>query len=106
MAAMTPGAALRQLQQAQAALRKTRKAIQQARANPALIERVLAHGWESLASIHRLLASIPFEAVNDPVLTQQLSVQRSTTAVLVRLRRLARREDQSDDDPSTEEDDE
>jgi hypothetical protein len=98
---MTAGAALRQLQQAQAAMKKVRQALRLARTEPHSIERVLGLGWDSLANTHRLLASIPLAAASDEVMTRQLAVQRYATALLVRLRRLARHEEsatEADDD--------
>src|SRR4051794_5925968 len=90
MAEISPGTALRQLQQAHAGLKKARQALRMARGNPQAAPQVMAAGWESLANCHRLLAAIPLGAANDPVMTKQLSVQRYATALLVRLRRLAR----------------
>ena len=66
---------------------------------------VMKVGWESLAHCHKLLATIPLGAATEPVLTRQLAVQRYATALLVRLRRVARNEpgalegdDDADDD--------
>lgn len=110
MAEMSPGAALRQLRQAQTGMKKARQTLRQARAvgaTPEVVQRVLQVGWESLAQSHKLLASIPLSAATEPVLTKQLAVQRYATALLVRLRRIARNEpgaldgldeDQSEDD--------
>jgi hypothetical protein len=98
MPEMSPGAALRQLQQAQAGLKKARQALRLARDEPQAGPRVLKAGWESLAACHRALASIPIGAATEPVLTKQLAVQRYATALLVRLRRLARNESVGDDD--------
>jgi hypothetical protein len=92
MPEMSPGAALRQLRQAHAGLKKARQLIRMARENPESAPKVLKAGWESLARAHQTLASIPVEAANDAVMTQQLSVQRYATALLVRLRRISRRE--------------
>jgi hypothetical protein len=96
MPELTTGAALRQLQQAQAAMKKARQAIRMVRgssaANPDASHRVLQVGWASLANAHRILAGIPLEAANDDVLTKQLAVQRYATALLVRLRRIVRNE--------------
>jgi hypothetical protein len=91
---MSPGTALRQLQQAHAGLKKARQLLQQARdqGRAASQPAVLAAGWESLSRAHRLMAEIPLEAVDSAVLTQQLAVQRYATALLVRLRRLHRHE--------------
>ena len=67
---------------------------------------MLDAGWESLVQAHRLMAAIPRGAVDEAVLTQQLSVQRDATALLVRLRRLMRQEDVGpDDDGSSDADD-
>lgn len=90
MSEMSPGTALRNLQQTQAGLKKARQALALARGNPQAAPGVLKAGWESLAQCHRALAAIPLEAANEPVMTKQLSVQRYATALLVRLRRLAR----------------
>ena len=92
MAEMSPGAALRQLQQAQAGLKKARQAMRSARESgrPEAAQVALRAGWDSLAQSHRLLAAIPLAAANEPVMTKQLAVQRYATALLVRLRRLAR----------------
>ena len=100
MAEMSPGAALRQLQQAQAGLRRARQALARSGGEE---PRILRVGWESLAQAHRLLAAIPLEAATEPVMTKQLAVQRYATALLVRLRRIVRNEpgaldDAGDDD--------
>jgi hypothetical protein len=95
MPSMSPGAALRQLQQAQAGLKKARQALREARAgaeDPQAVASALRIGWDSLAQTHRLLAAIPWEAATEPVMTKQLSVQRYATALLVRLRRILRHE--------------
>jgi hypothetical protein len=95
MATMSSGTALRNLQQAQAGLKKARQAIRNAREAQTeghMLQRVLKIGWESLAACHRLLADIPLEAATEPVMTKQLAVQRYSTALLVRLRRIARNE--------------
>jgi hypothetical protein len=92
MPEMTPGATLRQLQQAQAGMKKARQALRLAAGDPSAAPRVLHLGWESLVQAHRLIAAIPLAAANDAVMTKQLAVQRYATALLVRLRRLARHE--------------
>ena len=92
MAEMSSGAALRQLRQAHAGLKKARQLMKQARANPRSVPLVLDTGWDSLIQAHRLMAAIPRAAVDEAVLTQQLSVQRYATSLLVRLRRLMRYE--------------
>lgn len=109
MATMSPATALRNLQQAQAGLKKGRQAIRMARGSDPDEEaarRVLAVGWQGLAQCHRLLAEIPLDAATEPVLTKQLAVQRYATALLVRLRRIARNEpgaiDLDDDDADDE----
>jgi hypothetical protein len=103
----TPGAALRQLQQAQAGLKKSRQALRLAKGDPEAAPRVLKQGWESLAQAHRLVAAIPLVAANDAVMTKQLAVQRYATALLVRLRRIARQDfaalDADDEDFDDEE---
>jgi len=106
MPEMSPGAALRLLQQAQAGLKKARQSLLLARENPNVAPGVLKVGWESLAQCHRLLASIPLAAASETVLTKQLAVQRYATALLVRLRRLARNDFTSDDDDDAAVDDE
>ena len=98
MAEMSPGAALRQLQQAQAGLRKARQALRLTRDDPDRAPAVLRAGWESLVQAHRLLAGIPVDAADEAVMTKQLAVQRYATALLVRLRRLLRREHVGDDE--------
>ncbi len=98
MAEMSSGAALRQLQAAHAGLKKARQLLKQARENRALVPAVLDAGWESLSQAHRLMAAIPRGAVDEAVLTQQLSVQRYATALLVRLRRLLRQNEAGPDE--------
>jgi hypothetical protein len=92
MPGMSPGAALRALQQAQAGLKKARSLLRQGTEDPRMLPAVFAAGWESLTQAHRLMASIPRDAVDDNVLTKQLALQRYATALLVRLRRLKRKE--------------
>lgn len=107
MPEMSPGTALRQLQQAHAGLKKARQALRLARSDPNDRGDLLKAGWESLARAHRLLAEIPAGAATEPVMTKQLSVQRYATALLVRLRRLARNEGTTgEDDPDDDLDDE
>jgi hypothetical protein len=98
MAEMSPGTALRQLKQAHAGLKKARQLMKQARDNPRIGPTVLGAGWESLQAAHRLMAAIPRTAVDEAVMTQQLSVQRYATSLLVRLRRLLRNEGVGPDD--------
>src|SRR5688572_30707703 len=94
MAEMSSGQALRQLQQAQAGLRKARQALRMARSveGADAAHEVLRVGWSGLAQAHRLLGAIPLAAANEPVMTKQLAVQRYATSLLVRLRRIARNE--------------
>jgi hypothetical protein len=92
MAEMSSGTALRQLQQAQAGLKKARRLLQQVRENQGFAPVALDAGWESLVQAHRLMAAIPRGAVDEAVMTRQLAVQRYATALLVRLRRLMRNE--------------
>jgi hypothetical protein len=105
MAEMSPGTALRQLRQAHAGLKKARQLITQARQDPRLIPPAFNAGWSSLVQAHQLMAAIPVEAVDDAVLTQQLSVQRYATALLVRLRRLVKHDRLEPDDEGMEEQD-
>ena len=101
MAEMSPGAALRELRGAHSGLKKVRQLMRQTRENPALVPAVLDAGWESLLQAHRTMASIPRTAVDGTVMTQQLSLQRYATSLLVRLRRIARRDELgSDEDDS------
>jgi hypothetical protein len=94
---MSPGAALRQLQQAQAGLKKARQALQMVREDPEAGPRVLRAGWQSLSQAHRLIAEIPLAAANEAVMTKQLAVERYATALLVRLRRVARNDYSGED---------
>jgi hypothetical protein len=105
MAEMSPGTALRQLQQAQAGLKKARRFLQQARENPGFAPAALDAGWESLVQAHRLMAAIPRGAVDEAVMTRQLAVQRYATALLVRLRRLVRIEGLDSDAGAFDQDD-
>src|SRR5262249_18572472 len=91
MAEMSSGTVLRELQKAQAGMKKARELLKQSRVNPHVADRIFGAGWESLSQTYKLLAAIPGDAVNDEVLTKQLAVGRYATALLVRLRRLKRR---------------
>ena len=110
MRGMSPGSALRQLQQAQAGLKRARQLLKQVGEQERAMAPVFEAGWASLAQAHRLLAEIPPEAADDAVLTRQLAVQRYATALLVRLRRLHRHggidpaDFSDDDDPFDDED--
>jgi hypothetical protein len=102
---MSPGAALRDLQQAQAGLRKAREVVRGAKEHPGSLPAAFDAGWESLCQAHRVMAAIPRAAADDAVLTKHLAVGRYATALLVRLRRLKRQEAggsgviSDDDDP-------
>jgi hypothetical protein len=113
MAAQSPKAALRDLEAARGRLKKIRTAIRLLResksAGPAgsrPAESVIQAGWDALTSTWRLLAGLPFEAVDDEVMLRQISLQRYATALLVRLRRLARGDLGATSDDSEEGDDE
>lgn len=106
MSEMSSGTALRQLHQAQAGLKKARQVLRMAKGNPEKVPSVLKAGWESLAQCHRLLAAIPLAAADEPVMTRQLAVQRYATALLVRLRRVARNDFTGADDDDAGDDDE
>lgn len=88
----SPGTVLRQLQQAQAGMKKARQALAQARGGGADPQLLLRVGWESLLRTHAILAAVPLSAANEDVMTRLLAVQRYATALLVRLRRIARNE--------------
>jgi hypothetical protein len=103
MQGMSPGAALRQIQQAHAGLKKARQLLKMGKDNPGAAPKVFEAGWESLTQAHRLLASIPIAAVDDTVLTKQLALERYATALLVRLRRL-RRQESTDSDTVADDD--
>ena len=110
MAGMSPGTALRQIQQAHAGLKKARQLLKMGKDNPAAAPKLFEAGWDSLTQAHRVLASIPIAALDDTVLTKQLALERYATALLVRLRRLLRKEnvdtDAADDDQYDEDDEE
>ncbi len=92
MAEKSPGTALRELQQAQAGMKKARGLMKQGREDPRALDAIFDQGWASLSQAYRLMAAIPAVAINDEVLTKQLAVSRYATALLVRLRRIKRRE--------------
>jgi hypothetical protein len=93
MPKMSRGAALRELQQAHAGLKRARELLKQSRDDPRALAPVFDAGWESLRHAHRLMSAIPSQALDDAVLTKQLAVSRYATALLVRLRRLKRHGD-------------
>ncbi len=93
MAEMSSGTALRQIQAAQAGLKKVRKAMLVVRQSPEredLRHQVIHEGWDALVRAHRELAAIPLAAANEAVMTKQLALQKYATSLLVRLRRLVR----------------
>jgi hypothetical protein len=90
MPEMSPGAALRELQQAHSALRKGRELLKQVRDVPEMPTAAFAASWECLTEAYRRMSVIPREALDEPVLTKHLAVGRYATALLVRLRRLHR----------------
>ena len=102
MPEMSAGTALRNLQQAQAGLKKARQVLRLAKGDPNATSHVLKTGWQSLTQAHKILAAIPFDAVTEPVMTKQLAVERYSTALLVRLRRLLRNDGATDDDDDVE----
>ena len=102
MSEMSAGTALRNLQQAQAGLKKARQVLRLAKGDPAATRNVLKVGWESLAQSHKILAGIPLGAATEPVMTKQLAVERYSTALLVRLRRLLKNDDTAVDDDDSE----
>ena len=113
MAAMTSGAALRQIQVARSHLRKARQMLQSVRpgqaerdASAAAIRDVVRAGWQSLTQTHKLLAEIPFEAANEDVMFKLIALERYAAALLVRLRRLSRGESLGDDTDDRDDDDE
>lgn len=88
----SPGAVLRQLQQVQSGMKKARQFLAQARGTTTNPQSLLTVGWESLARTHAAVAAIPLSAANEDVMTKLLATQRYATALLVRLRRIARNE--------------
>lgn len=107
MAELSPGAALRQIQNAQAGMKKARNALRFARGGSHDAQQnALKVGWDSLNNAFRQLASIPVTAATEEVMTKQLAAQRYATSLLVRLRRLVRNEpgalDGLDSDDETE----
>ena len=80
------------------------QALRLAKGDPEALRKVLVLGWASLAQAHRLVADIPLEAANEPVMTRQLAVQRYATALLVRLRRIVRNDFSDDAEPDEAED--
>ena len=110
MADPSPGAVLRELQRAQAGMKKARQALAASRGGRADPQALLKIGFAGLAQASRIMAEIPLSAANEAVLTKQLAVQRYATALLVRLRRIVRNEpgalDGLDDDSDADREDE
>jgi len=75
MTEMSSGTALRNLQQAQAGLKKARQAIRLAKGNPQAAPGILKIGWEGLAHCHKLLAAIPLDAASEPVAKERKDEQ-------------------------------
>jgi hypothetical protein len=98
MPGMSPGAALRELERANAHLRRSRAALKQAKDDPSLRPLVFRMGWEGLRQAYAVITLIPMESADDAVLSRAIAVQRYATALLVRLRRLKRQDAASDDD--------
>jgi len=98
MPGMSPGAALRELQRANAYLKRSRAALKQAKDDPSLRPMVFRMGWEGLRQAYTVITLIPIESADDAVLTRAIAVQRYATALLVRLRRLQRQDAASGDD--------
>ena len=93
MPEMRTGAALRQLQQAQAGMKKARQAIRLAGDDPdAAVARPQARLGGPGPGPPAPGRRSPWPPPNEPVMTKQLAVQRYATALLVRLRRIARRD--------------
>ena len=105
MAEMSPGTALRQLQQAQAGLKKARRFLQQARENPGVARGRARRGLGELEPGSSADGRDPARAVDEAVMTRQLAVQRYATALLVRLRRLLRNEGLDPDGGAFDQDD-
>lgn len=95
---ISPARALRDLNQAQAQMRKARAALRSVRHGGDNTLRIVHAGWECLRAAHATMAAIPSDAADDAVMTRQAAVQRYATALLVRLRRLARGESVPSDD--------
>ncbi|HKI16669.1 MAG TPA: hypothetical protein VKA15_02260 [Isosphaeraceae bacterium] len=98
MAGMSPGAALRELERANAYLKRSRAALKQAKEDPRVRPLVFQMGWEGLRQAYSVITLIPMESADDAVLSRAIAVQRYATALLVRLRRLKRQDAASDDD--------
>ncbi len=102
---MSPGTALRELQRAQAQLRKARQLLRQLRTgdgNPDARQNAFRAGYESLRQSHQILAALPAATATEEVLTRQLAVERYGTALLVRLRRLLRKDGVDTDDDAAD----
>jgi len=100
MPGMSPGAALRELERANAYLKQSRAALKQAKDDPNLRPLVFRMGWEGLRQAYAVITLIPMESADDAVLSRAIAVQRYATALLVRLRRLQRQDAASSNDGS------
>lgn len=106
MSNMTPGLALRQILASKNSLRKARQSLTLLRGDdsvsPKQLSDTIRHAWQALTQTHKLLGELPFEAASEDVMLKQISLERYATALLVRLRRLARGDlsaaDPGDDD--------
>jgi hypothetical protein len=89
-------------------MKKARQSLTLVRNGELRPEPVLEAGWEGLLAAYRALAVIPLAAASDEVMTRQIALARYATALLVRLRRLARNGPAALDeiDPDAVEDDE
>lgn len=105
MAAMSAGTALRKLEQAQAGLRKARKALSAERegGGESSREAVFRECFSSLSKGLGLAAEIPSEAASEDVLSRELAFLRYASALVVRLRRLSRNEGVAEGDESEDE---
>ncbi len=97
MAGMSPKAALRELERANAYLKRSRAALKQAKDDPSARLLVFRMGWEGLRQAYAVITLIPIESADDAVLSRAIAVQRYATALLVRLRRLHRQDAASGD---------
>jgi len=105
MSELSSGTALRNLQQAQANMKKVRSLLRAVRENPDRAPMALKAGWDSLTNCQKVLAAIPLSAADEAVMTRQIAVQRYATALLVRLRRIARQDFSAVDDEDLGDDD-
>ena len=76
MAEMSSGAALTAASTGPCRPQEGQAIDETGQGNPRASPAVLDTGWDSLVQAHRLMAAIPRDAVDEAVLTQQLSVHR------------------------------